>query len=452
MGSLPALPALLVKTPEQPDPISSFQRLVAIKSLLGQQQGQQQEQQMRGLEIQKAQLSLADQQAGTKAMQQWDGQDFNDIPTLIKKKGESLNAVLDATQKITARQQQLATLTGDQLKNAQAQNDQYRGRLQSIVDAPADQKQALWQQEIAAEKTAGRQLAPGISDQYPGDAQVQVLSNHFALGSQLIKEANEKMTAQGALQRGQAATQQAGTAAQRLQLEAPALGGQVTPKDIYVQQQENYRSLLGRQATQSNELQRQGIASLQKQSDAYTQFLGTANSLKQSLAAAKTGNEMAAAVAPLQGTLFITTSEGVKRINNTELEGIAGAGSLAQRIEGALGKQTGKGPLSDSLKNDMASLVDLYTTAKYGSYEKQAQYTQKLHGLDPEKTPILDQGGNIAGLTPAGAQNLPNPAAHLPAGNGRVIDKATAQQFYQIAGGDPKKAMALAMQNGWKVQ
>jgi hypothetical protein len=98
----------------------------------------------------------------------------------------------------------------------------------------------------------------------------------------------------------------------------------------------------------------------------------------------------------------------------------------------------------------MANLVDLYTQAKYGSYEKQAQYTQKLHGLDPDKTPILDQGGNIAGLK--STAGLPNPAAHLPAGNGQVIDKATAQMFYQVAGGDPKKAQALAIQNGWKVQ
>ena len=41
---------------------------------------------------------------------------------------------------------------------------------------------------------------------------------------------------------------------------------------------------------------------------------------------------MAAAVAPLQGTLFITTSEGVRRINETELRGVTGAGSLVQRM------------------------------------------------------------------------------------------------------------------------
>jgi hypothetical protein len=40
----------------------------------------------------------------------------------------------------------------------------------------------------------------------------------------------------------------------------------------------------------------------------------------------------------------------------------------------------------------------------------------------------------------------------LPPGNGKFIDKATAQQFYQAAGNDPNKARQLAIQNGWKVQ
>jgi hypothetical protein len=449
MGNIP-LPVLSLKQPQQPDVVGDMRNLLAIKSVLG-------DQQMQDVQLQQAKQSQADQQAMTKAMQSWDGKDYTQIPSLVLKNGGSANAVFTASQHIQQMKLQASDIAAKDAetnsKNTDTvvkTNDQYRGRLQAIIDAPADQKQALWQQEIAAEKAAGTQLSPQITDQYPGDDAARVYASHFALGSVLAKEATEKTQAAARQQQANAATQQAGTAAQRLQAELPALGGQVTPKDIYVQQQENYRSLLGRQATQSNELQRQGIQNLQKQSDAYTQFLGTANSLKQSLAAAKTGNEMAAAVAPLQGTLFITTSEGVKRINQTELEGVAGAGSLAQRIEGALGKQTGKGPLSDQLKNDMANLVDLYTQAKYGSYEKQAQYTQKLHGLDPDKTPILDQGGNIAGLK--STAGLPNPAAHLPAGNGQVIDKATAQMFYQVAGGDPKKAQALAIQNGWKVQ
>jgi hypothetical protein len=37
-------------------------------------------------------------------------------------------------------------------------------------------------------------------------------------------------------------------------------------------------------------------------------------------------------------------------------------------------------------------------------------------------------------------------------GGGRVIDAATARQFYDAAGSDPEKARALAAQSGWKAQ
>jgi hypothetical protein len=40
----------------------------------------------------------------------------------------------------------------------------------------------------------------------------------------------------------------------------------------------------------------------------------------------------------------------------------------------------------------------------------------------------------------------------LPQGGGKVIDQATAQQFYKAAGNDPAAARALAQRNGWKVQ
>jgi hypothetical protein len=171
----------------------------------------------------------------------------------------------------------------------------------------------------------------------------------------------------------------------------------------------------------ANDLQKQGINNLQKQSDTYSQFLSTANSLKQSLAAAQNGNEMAAAVAPLQGTLFVTTAEGVKRINNTELQGVEGAGSLVQRINGALGKQTGKGPLSDSLKQDMSKLVDLYQQSKYAVYKNQAGYTQKLHGLNPATTPILDANGNISGAPIQNQGGMSgNGVVNMKAPNGQV--------------------------------
>ena len=61
--------------------------------------------------------------------------------------------------------------------------------------------------------------------------------------------------------------------------------------------------------------------------------------------------------------------------------------------------------------------------------------------------------GSLAVEVGAGGQSAqPGAASGLPEGAGKVIDKATAQQFYRQAGNDPDKARQLAIQNGWKLQ
>jgi hypothetical protein len=189
MGTLPALPALLVKTPEQPDPVSSIGRLLAIKSMLGQQK-------MQDVELQNAQIGQRDQQATTQALRDWDGKNYNDLPSLVLKNGGSANAVFGATQHILDRQQKIseiakadAATNASNLESVQKQNDQYRGRLQAIINAPDASKQSLWDAEITKEEQAGT-IKPGqVSHQYPGDDQATYHANSFALGSVLASEA-----------------------------------------------------------------------------------------------------------------------------------------------------------------------------------------------------------------------------------------------------------------------
>jgi hypothetical protein len=69
-------------------------------------------------------------------------------------------------------------------------NDALRGRILNVVSAGG----AGWDQEVTKEEQAGT-IQPGqVSHTYPGDAQAIALANHFALGSQLAKEANERQT------------------------------------------------------------------------------------------------------------------------------------------------------------------------------------------------------------------------------------------------------------------
>jgi hypothetical protein len=76
-------------------------------------------------------------------------------------------------------------------------------------------------------------------------------------------------------------------------------------------------------------------------------------------------------------------------------------------------------------------------------YHKMAQAYESDMGkpldrkLSPESQAVLDRysGGGA-----------------LPQGGGKVIDKATVQQFYQAAGNDPAKARKMATDAGWKLQ
>lgn len=73
------------------------------------------------------------------------------------------------------------------------QHDAYRGRLLNIVNlTDPTQKRTQWDQEITKEEQAGV-IQPGtITHEYPGDDIAKSLANSFALGSTLVKEADDR--------------------------------------------------------------------------------------------------------------------------------------------------------------------------------------------------------------------------------------------------------------------
>ncbi len=93
-------------------------------------------------------------------------------------------------------------------------------------------------------------------------------------------------------------------------------------------------------------------------------------------------------------------------------------------------------------KDQMAQMLDLGYEARDRSWQS-AQDATQLYGVAPPKGAQSIFSKRKVGEKPALTGALPN-------GNGRQIDKATAQQFYQAVGGDPAKARQLATQNGWK--
>ncbi len=131
MGSIPIL-ATGIQQPSPPSILEAQQRMQAI-------QAGKQEQQLRSQQVEQQQVQLDDQKAMTSAMQDWDGKDFNELPSLVLKNGGSANAVIGLKQHIVDQQTKLSQLDSDQLKNLAQRHDMQAGALNSLNDVPDEQ-------------------------------------------------------------------------------------------------------------------------------------------------------------------------------------------------------------------------------------------------------------------------------------------------------------------------
>lgn len=139
-------------------------------------------------------------------------------------------------------------------------------------------------------------------------------------------------------------------------------------------------------------LQKAGQTESSKTQKDYNTFLQSANSIEGSIRAARNGNELASAIIPLQGTLFITTAEGVKRINQTELAGVEGAGDIMRRGENAY-QHFINGDTSEGTKRDLAALIEVYKKAKYQQYLNNEEVTAKNYRLGDNQS-VFDMNGS----------------------------------------------------------
>lgn len=223
MSSIP-LPALAVKPPEQPDILGQMSRIQALR-------GMQQQQQAGALELQQKQQAVADQQAMTQAMHQWDGKNLEDLPTLILKNGGSANAVFTTKQQILGQKEKLSQIAKDDattgatnLETAAKKNDMLLGKLQSVTDGPS---------LIAAANDA---VQSGLLDpQHAQQAQqlAQLPPDQFKQALSVFEKSlmGQKEQYDQAIKERETATAEknSNTTAQRLQAEMP--GGQLANVD-----------------------------------------------------------------------------------------------------------------------------------------------------------------------------------------------------------------------------
>ena len=82
----------------------------------------------------------------------------------------------------------------------------------------------------------------------------------------------------------------------------------------------------------------QAMAESKAADDAYLSAVNQSNEMKSVLDMARAGNKVAYSYDPVLGVLDINAGHGTKRLNVKELGAYSGAGSLVDRLEGAIGK------------------------------------------------------------------------------------------------------------------
>jgi len=115
-----------------------------------------------------------------------------------------------------------------------------------------------------------------------------------------------------------------------------------------------------------------------------------AATLRDIVTSARAGNKFAAAQQPLEATLATVRQAGLNRINTVELGVAAKAGSLWDRIQGAIGRQTAGQPMDAELQQNLLDYADVLEKAAHKRYltgHKQITTRYKLTDEPPMAGP-----------------------------------------------------------------
>src|SRR5215469_11776236 len=425
MASIP-LPALDVRPPQQPtNPIEEFARVAQIKGL-------QADLETRQLQNQQLAMASMDDQKWRQAIADSDG-DPDQMMALGLKYGVGPKSYMAMQSAVMEHQKQLTSLRSDQLALLDKFHDNAIGLLQPIVQSKMtpDQKQQAWADGIGKAEQQGW-LNPGyVSHDYPGDDQASLLLSRLKLASSQIKDAQSaaqtrKDTAQAVLDENkanitknskpgdfdniidQAAPPDGPDAAlnQRTKnlVNFSLLRGDVESANRAITEMSNQLGSIEKETNPQVQAGKvavstaEGIARANVEAQiargsnaalanvpphlvsaatadatkAGTEFAAS-QSVSQRLTAmmdaARHGNVIAYQVIPEEGTLQITTSQGVHRINKTEIDQYAGGGSAWDRLLGHVGRQLTGQSIPGNVLDDMGKIQQIQAEGAKSKYE-----------------------------------------------------------------------------------
>lgn len=161
-------------------------------------------------------------------------------------------------------------------------------------------------------------------------------------------------------------------------------------------------------------------AAAEKVNKEYADAKSVADRMAATMDAARKGNVVSYQIIPQEGTLQITTSQGVHRINKTEIDQYAGGGSLWQRLEGHFGKAlTGKS-IPDSVLNDMADIQKIQAEGAKSRYENSLSSINQTYGANFKPVEMKGLGGGevkmIRARDPQGILHEAKEGTALPKG------------------------------------
>lgn len=170
MASIP-LPALHVNAPA--DPTEGIQRLMAMRGMMQQQQGQKQIQQQRAIEIQNQQMQQQDQVKLRGLFIKHQG-DLDKVIQDAPQSGVSPQTIQGLQLHAVDVKTKTADLVAKMGANAAQQADLMAGAHDAVDKAPAEQKSAVWTQQLQGLQQRGIDISQ-MPQQYPGDEQFKLL-------------------------------------------------------------------------------------------------------------------------------------------------------------------------------------------------------------------------------------------------------------------------------------
>jgi hypothetical protein len=157
-------------------------------------------------------------------------------------------------------------------------------------------------------------------------------------------------------------------------------------------------------------------AAATKAGEEYAAAKSVSDRMNLTMDAARKGNVVSYQIIPEEGTLQITTSQGVHRINQTEIAQYAGGGSLWQRMQGHFGKAlTGKS-IPDSVLNDMAEIQKIQADGARSKYENSLKTINDTYGSAFKPVEMAPPAKMILARDPRGVLHEAKEGTALPQG------------------------------------